>query len=204
VLRLRLESLEDRAPDDVDVAVALREAGRLHRLVEDLLALTRLEHAAPRAVAVALGAAVVERCELWTALGEERAVRLEARTPGDGPFARAVPGAVEQVLDNYLENALRVAPPGTSIVVSADRQGDFSTLRVADRGPGLAPEERERAFDRFWRGPDTATDDGSGLGLAIVGRLVAACGGVARLDDRPDGGTIAVAMFPAVDEPPPA
>ena len=204
VLRLRLESLEDRAPDDVDVAVALRETGRLHRLVDDLLALTRLEHAAPRTVAVALGAAVAERCQLWTALGEERAVRLEARTPGDGPFARAVPGAVEQVLDNYLENALRVAPPGTSIVVSADRQGDFSTLRVADRGPGLAPEERERAFDRFWRGPDTATDDGSGLGLAIVGRLVAACGGVARLDDRPDGGTIAVAMFPAVDEPPPA
>jgi signal transduction histidine kinase len=202
-LRLRLDALDDRTPDDADVTVALREAGRLHRFVEELLTLTRLEHAPGGTVAVDLGAAVAERCELWTALAEEGGVRLQARTADKGPRVRALPGAVEQVLDNFLENALRVAPPASDIVIGADRQGSFAALQVADRGPGLAPEQRERAFDRFWRGPDATGQGGTGLGLAIVARLVAASGGQARLDARPGGGTVAVATFPADDEPPP-
>jgi len=202
-LRLRLEALEDRAPDDADVTVALREAGRLRRLVEELLTLTRLEHEAPATVAVDLGSVITERCELWTALAEERGVHVRAHVAGQGPLARAVPGAVEQVLDNYLENALRVAPSDSDVVISTDQRGSLVELQVADRGPGLSPDQRERAFDRFWRGPDPTGGGGTGLGLAIVARLVAAGGGRARLDARPGGGTIAVATFPAVDEPPP-
>jgi signal transduction histidine kinase len=201
-LRLRLDALDDRAPEDADVTVALREAGRLHRLVEELLTLTRLEHAPGETVAVDLGAAVAERCELWTALAEERGVRLQARTADAGSRVRAVPDAVEQVLDNYLENALRVAPPDSDIVISAERHATFAALQVADRGPGLTPAQRERAFDRFWRGPDPTGEGGTGLGLAIVARLVTASGGHARLDARPGGGTIAIATFPAADEPP--
>jgi signal transduction histidine kinase len=199
-LRLRLEALDDRAPDDADVTVALREAGRLRRLVEELLTLTRLDHAAPHPVAVDLGAVIAERTELWTALAEEHGVHLQARIAGHGPRARAVPGAVEQVLDNYLENALRVAPPESDIVISVGTRDGIAELAVADRGLELTADQRARAFDRFWRGPDPTGGGGTGLGLAIVARLVAASGGQARLDARPGGGTIAVATFP-VDEP---
>jgi signal transduction histidine kinase len=202
-LRLRLEALEDQVPNDADVTVALREAGRLRRLVEELLTLTRLEHAAPGTIAVDLGAVIAERCELWTALAEERGVRVRGRTTGEGPLARAVPGAVEQVLDNYLDNALRVAPPESDIVITTGSQGGFVELRVADCGPGLTPDQRARAFDRFWRGPDPTGGGGTGLGLAIVARLVEIGGGQVHLDARHGGGTVAVATFPAVDEPPP-
>ena len=200
-LRLRLDTLDDRLPGDDDVTVALREADRLHRLVQELLVLTRLENPTDGPVAVDLAAAVAERCELWTALAEECDVRLQARTDPTAPLATAVPGTVEQVLDNYLENALRVAPPDTDIVISAGRNGALAEIRVADRGPGLTPEQRARAFDRFWRGPEATDDGGTGLGLAIIARLVAASGGQAHLEAHAGGGTVAVATLPAVDPP---
>lgn len=197
VLRLRLEALQDREPDDTDVTVAAAEVGRLQHLVDDLLALARLERGETPTRATPLGAVVREHCDLWSALAEDHGVILRSRVAGDGPVARAVPGAVEQIIDNFLENAIRVAPAGSDVVVSAALQDGRAVVRVTDRGPGLRDEDRERAFDRFWRGPDATADGGTGLGLAIVGRLVAASGGEARLDARPGGGTIAVAAFPA-------
>ena len=77
-------------------------------------------------------------------------------------------------------------------MVQAD--ADLTQIQVADRGPGLAPELREHAFDRFWS--ERGTNTGSGLGLAIVRRLVEADGGTVRLDEHQGGGLTAVVRYP--------
>ena len=94
------------------------------------------------------------------------------------------------MLDNLLANALEVAPRGSVVTVAARPAGDWVELHVIDRGPGMSPEERARAFDRFWQaGSGTG---GSGLGLAIVRRLVAADGGEVVLEAEDGGGLDAV------------
>jgi signal transduction histidine kinase len=111
---------------------------------------------------------------------------------------RSVPGRLEQVLDNLVSNALDVAPPGTRVVLAARCDGDSMRLEVRDGGPGMPPEQRERAFDRFWRArTDRRGVGGFGLGLAIVGRLVAADGGTVELEDAPEGGLAVVVVLPA-------
>ena len=179
-LRLRLENGETGA--------ALVEAERLAGLVDELLELARVDASAGSATDLRLGDVVARRVELWSPLAEERELRLEAR--GDGAVVRAGEGRVEQVLDNLLSNALDAAPVGSTIVVSA--QGP--ELHVIDEGPGLTAEQRERAFDRFWR---ASKQPGSGLGLAIAKRLVELDGGTIELRAAPSGGVDAVVRYPA-------
>jgi hypothetical protein len=110
----------------------------------------------------------------------------------------AVPGALEQVLDNLLENALRFAPVGSSVELAVRQAEGWVELHVTDQGPGMPADQRERAFDRFWRGP--ASDrEGTGLGLAIVRQLLEASGGTAELHPNPGGGLDAVAHLRPAD-----
>ncbi|HEX2045195.1 MAG TPA: ATP-binding protein [Gaiellaceae bacterium] len=179
-LRLRLENLEADVPPAGRASLegAVAEVERLSGLVEGLLALARSDASDETAERLNLAALVEGRAEAWSALADERAVMLE--TSQDGPaFVRAAPGRVEQVLDNLLANALEVSPEGGKIRVGTSRGRDWVELHVVDEGPGLDEEERERAFDRFWRG--RRSGEGSGLGLAIVKRLVAADDGQVEL-----------------------
>ena len=100
--------------------------------------------------------------------------------------AFAVPSAAEQIIDNYLDNALEVVPDNSQIVVTITTGAAHVDLTVDDQGPGLSPEDRVRAFDRFWRGRQD--DTGSGLGLAVVSALAQASGGRVWLDESPMGG----------------
>ncbi|MFJ6676689.1 sensor histidine kinase [Actinosynnema sp. NPDC091369] len=102
--------------------------------------------------------------------------------------ALAGPGHLEQVLDNVLSNALGVSPDHGTITVRSGREAGKAVIEVADRGPGLAAADRQRAFDRFWRGPALTGRSGSGLGLAIVKQLVADDGGTASLHEDEHGG----------------
>jgi signal transduction histidine kinase len=104
-------------------------------------------------------------------------------------LALAVPGAAEQIVDNLIDNALSVSPPGTAVDVTVAPAGgtDGVDLHVLDEGPGMSAENCTRAFDRFWRGrSDTG---GSGLGLAIVAKLARASGATAELTPRMLNGT---------------
>jgi signal transduction histidine kinase len=96
-----------------------------------------------------------------------------------------MPGAAEQIIDNLIDNALAVAPPDSEIrlVVRPDGTSGGYELHVLDDGPGLSEEDRQKAFNRFWRGQSTS--EGSGLGLAIVQQLAEASGAAASLDARP-------------------
>jgi len=193
-LRLRLENLEPdldpRAHASLDEAVA--ETDRLTRMVQGLLALAHLEDAGTERAPVDLDAVIADRAASWAPFAAEQDVTLTV-TGHPAGLVDAVPGAVDQVLDNLLANALRVAPPGSALTI--DRYvvpgDDRVELHVIDQGPGMNPTDRRRAFDRFWRAPD-ATDDGSGLGLAIVAQLVRASGGTVTLDAAPGTGIDAV------------
>ena len=98
-------------------------------------------------------------------------------------------------IDNLLENAVRYAPPGTRIELAVSEEGGLPTLTVADEGPGIPAAERERIFERFFRGSTgRQSGPGTGLGLAIVAELVARWGGEVRLLERP--GTAVAVSFP--------
>ncbi|MTV27153.1 HAMP domain-containing histidine kinase [Nitriliruptoraceae bacterium ZYF776] len=196
-LRLRLETAAMSSGDpDGRLEAATAEVDRLVGLVNDLLVLARSEEGRRDPVVTELGPVVEDRVAAWTLVGQERDVELR-HEPGPSVAVWALPGALEQVLDNLLANALEVAPAGSSVEVSVRVEGDGVRCLVADRGPGLSDEDRERAFERFWRAAD-APSGGSGLGLPIVAELVGAAGGSARLLPREGGGTVAeVVLRPA-------
>jgi signal transduction histidine kinase len=111
---------------------------------------------------------------------------------GDQALAQAVPGHLEQILDNVLANALDATPAGRAITLRLAPSLHHVTVHVVDQGPGMTAEQRARAFDRFWQGPDRV-DGSSGLGLAIVQQLVRANGGDVVLAEA-DGGGLDVAV----------
>jgi signal transduction histidine kinase len=184
-LRLRLESL----PPSQDRDAALQEADRLRDLVDGLLALARADAGGEAPARVDVTAVGRERLEAWRPLADEHGVALVARLDGPLPV-RVAPGRLERVLDNLLSNALDASPAGGSVTLSADAAPPWVELHIGDEGPGLTPEQRERAFDRFWRAGSGG--GGSGLGLAIVSQLVAADEGEVELREASSGGVDAV------------
>ena len=198
-LRLKLERARDLIHEDpvgaeARLAAAESEADRLGSIIEGLLLLARTEANTTATERVDVAAVARARTEHWMALAEESGVRIGYHG-AEHAAALALPGAVEQVVDNYIDNALSVSPAGGTIVVSVESGARTVDLHVLDDGPGMSAEDRLRAFDRFWRGASPA--GGSGLGLAIVAQLMAASGGAAELQARPEGGLDASATFPS-------
>lgn len=207
-LRLRLENLQsdlgvgDGDPDGHAVEALERAIGEIERLTEVVSNLLQLARADARVVigVVDLVALVGDRVDTWTAIADERGVELRHDPPATPMGVRCVTGAIEQILDNLLDNALAVSPPGGRIDVEIDPAGEgsqegFVQLRVVDHGPGLDDTGKADAMRRFWRG-DT-TRPGTGLGLAIVETLAAASGGRAALVDTVGGGLTVIVELPA-------
>ncbi len=189
-LRLQLERASELSLRDPDAArervdAASAETERLQRMVEGLLLLARTDRSATT-VEIDLTAIAAERADIWRPLAGERDVQLETILPSR-VLAVAVAGAAEQVIDNYIDNALDACSAGTTIEVVVGEDQGWAEVHVLDRGQGLTPEQLPHAFDRFWRAPD-AEHDGSGLGLAIVHHLAAASGGQVSLSTRAGGG----------------
>ena len=196
-LRLRLERAHDLLESDPAgaaerLSAAEAEADRLSNLIEGLLLLSRTEAADVQRETVDLAAVTRSRVEQWQALALESGVKLRFEGPVNAEVI-AVPDAVEQMVDNYIDNALSVSPAKSRIIVRVITAGSRSSVHVLDQGPGLSSEECSRAFDRFWRA--NSDRHGSGLGLAIVAQLARASGGKAQLAPRPEGGLDASATF---------
>lgn len=196
-LRLRLENLEEGVSPEAreEVTAALVEVERLGRLVSQLLMLARADEPAPGLVPVDLAEAIEDRVELWSAVAEESGLEIVGGTPANGVWATVLPGAIEQILDNLLENAVAASPAGSRIDVVVDAGVDTHAVRVADEGVGMNDAEIEHAFDRFWRS-DT-TRPGTGLGLAIVRQLTEASGGSITMDRASSGGIEVTLVLPA-------
>jgi two-component system OmpR family sensor kinase len=195
------EALEEGAVTPADGArVIASEADRLQQLVGDLLDLARFGRAGftvgRRPVdLVAVADAVVARHQPRAReLGVQLRLAGAAAAWATGDAARLL-----QAASNLVENALRLTPPGGEVTVATAPDG---TLSVADTGPGLAPEDVPRAFDRFYLYDRYRSERvvGSGLGLAIVRELAAAMGGSVEAAARRGGGaqfTIRLQPVPA-------
>ncbi|WP_078632240.1 sensor histidine kinase [Streptomyces resistomycificus] len=211
-LRLRLENLEPNvtARGRGSLTAAVTETDRLSRMVEGLLAMARLEEHAATPQRVDVGAVCAERHRTWAPLFDRQNVSLVLFAGSVGPVL-AVPGAIEQILDNLLSNALRASPAATTVTIELrlhvparralrDARPHWVDLHITDEGPGMTAEQRARAFDRFWRAPG-APKGGTGLGLSLVQRLAHASGGEASVRAAATGGLDAVVRLPSAEPP---
>jgi signal transduction histidine kinase len=162
------------------------EIDRLQEMIEQLLALSRLEGGSAVTVTVNASSIVRSRVEVWESLAAERHIMFRVLGLETAPCV-ALEGALEQIVDNYIDNALTAAPDNSIITVEVQRIQRHIHVDVIDEGLGLSEEKRALAFERFWRGATTENAPGTGLGLAIVRQLAAASGGVAELLPRADG-----------------
>jgi len=187
-----------------DAALDRLEAGvkRAGHLVAQLLALARLDPDAARDPAVPLDLAVLAReaAEEVRPLAEIARLGLDLSLPADAPI-QGHEAALRMAVTNLLDNAVRYTPAGGRVSVRLVEDAAGYRLAVSDTGPGLPADERERVFDRFTRGRDTAAP-GSGLGLSIVREVARLHGGRAWIEDGPAGRGLTVSLWlPARDIP---
>jgi two-component system, OmpR family, sensor kinase len=158
---------------DAEVLADLeRDAARLARLVDGLLTLEREGGATPQLAPVALDRLVADSVRDH----EQVAARLHLGTI-EPLTVQGDEDALRRVLDNLIDNALVHGPSGGDIEIALVGHDGRALLTVRDQGPGPDPQQRERLFERFWRGPDASQRPGSGLGLSIVAAIVERHGG---------------------------
>jgi two-component system, OmpR family, sensor histidine kinase KdpD len=184
------------------IDTARGEAERLNRLVGNLLDMTRIEAGAmkidrqPSDVQAVIGSALEE---LNSRLG---ARQVQVEVPSDLPLAPLDPALMMHVLINLIDNALKYSPAPAPIEISARATAAGVELAVSDRGVGIASEELERVFDKFYRieHPDSA--GGTGLGLSICKGIIEAHGGTIHASQRPGGGTTIIISLPLYGQQP--
>lgn len=180
-------------PEDLGRAVrGIRaESARLADLVEDLLVLARLDVGrTDRREPVELVSITAEAVAASNAIGPEWPAVLHADGPVD---TMGDADALRRALDNLLANVRTHTPPGTRATVRVSRHDtDRARVVVTDDGPGLAADERERAFERFWRADVSRTraSGGAGLGLAIVAAIIEGHDGRATMPESSGGVTV--------------
>jgi hypothetical protein len=181
------------------VGNAAQEVARLTRITNDLLVLARSDEdrlivrPEPTAIAGLLDRSV----ELAAGRAKAAGVDCVSVVPA-GLTALVDADRIRQAIDNLIDNALRFAPGGTRILVTARAAGPDLVIEVADAGPGFPPDFLPQAFERFGR-PDTGrarSSGGAGLGLAIVQAIAAAHGGDATARNRPEGGAVVSIELP--------
>lgn len=184
--------------DEVDLDLVMRriegESARMRELVENLLALARLDEATePAWESVDLVVLAADACSDAAAVDPDRAIALDAPEPvlvqGDTSHLR-------QAVGNLITNALRHTPAGSPISVAVTRIGDRAVLQVRDHGHGLDLDTIEHAFDRFWQADPSRAGSGTGLGLSIVQAIAEEHGGTATAANAPDGGAVFTVEIP--------
>jgi signal transduction histidine kinase len=193
-LQLRLEAIEQEGGfAGEQAAKAQTEVTRLNELVEDLLELARASSVDASGEQVDLGEVARAAVDRWTGPAAKTGKRIMEQISTPVPvWANA--DDLAHVLDNLLENSIRYSTEGAEITVQAKSDGQ-QLLVVSDTGPGIPPADRDRIFERFYRGTTgRKAGPGTGLGLAVVAELVQRWGGEVRVADRP--GMCIEAAFP--------
>ncbi len=193
------ENLLDEVPEEQreELAVILRNARRLSRLVKDLQTLSRLELQgipAEEFEEIDLREVVSAATDLMRPKFEEKNLKLsldlqEARIRGH--FDHLLRAVV-----NLLDNAVKFSPEGGTIEISLTPDQGTWVLSIRDQGPGISPSEKERVFERFYRGR-RGDKQGTGLGLSIVKHIVLAHGGRVEVESEPGAGATFRLILPA-------
>jgi signal transduction histidine kinase len=171
-------------------AIIQGETGRLARIVDDLLDLSRIEHGMAlrvRPVPVAVKPALESAVEVFRRGGSSPSILLAC---DERLGVLADPDALDRIVKNLLANAIKYSPPGSRVMLSAERSPGSVATTIADEGPGIAAEALSRIFEPYFRAPDAArAAPGMGLGLAVVKALVEAQGGSIAVASAPGRGT---------------
>ncbi|MDO7849813.1 tetratricopeptide repeat-containing sensor histidine kinase [Hymenobacter sp. M29] len=187
-----------RAP----VALAHRQARRLSELIDRILDLTKLQagHLAVQAVPTAVAPLLRRVVASFAPLAAARSVALHGAEPLPEELTLLLDAdKVDQILTNLLSNALNHTPAGGTVALTAalPAADGFYTLTVRDTGPGIAPAEQERVFERFYQSPQNQAQGGTGLGLALSRELAELLGGTLTLASVPGQGAAFTLRLPA-------
>lgn len=189
-----IDLIEKKQGEDISnyIEIIRRNTAKLLKMVQNLIACTKMESGALefRREEVDL-TEVVESCVVMLQpLAWERRVRLRYEMGDEAVMVEADPVLLEQAISNVMANAIRYSPEGEEVTISLEPGGEGDIiLTVEDRGPGIPSHQRERVFDKFYRGPQAASGEGMGLGLCIARSVVEAHGGSIWIEDAPAGGT---------------
>jgi two-component system OmpR family sensor kinase len=201
IVRGHLELLDTSDPEDVATTLALveDELMRMNRMVSDLLLLAKSDQPeflrTENVDVAALTSAIFDKI---TGLGE-REWRLDHLAEVDAVLD---PQRITQAVVALADNAVRHTDEGGWIALSSENTGATVRFSVADSGPGVSAEDRDRIFERFARGASARRSDGAGLGLSIVRAIAAAHGGRVTLDSEPGRGATFTVEVPVVASPP--
>jgi heavy metal sensor kinase len=194
-------TLSQPARDETEYREALsavaQQASRLTRLVDDMLVLARADGGGYPMVWSSVNLAeVVDGCvrELTSRAGEKRITVSAVLTPA---VIRGDEALLRRMVGNLLGNALIYTPPGGSVDVALARSNGRVDVRIADTGPGVPEQDRERVFERFVRLDPARAAGGAGLGLAIARWVAEAHGGGVRIVSTGPGGTVFAASLPS-------
>lgn len=203
-LRAQLENMVDGvvAPEPAALEAALDQTERLGRLVTYLLDLSRIEAGAVGLDIrdVPLDGFLAEAAAAAGPVGREKSVRFEVDVEPDHLTVPADAERLHQVVANLLHNAVRHSPPEGVVRLVARRVGGEVRIDVVDEGPGIAPQDRQRVFERFIHGISPTgreSTGGTGLGLSIVRWAAELHGGRVEVADTPTGCTMRVSL-PAI------
>jgi two-component system phosphate regulon sensor histidine kinase PhoR len=184
------------------IAIIERQAERLQRLVEDLLDLSRIESRQfkLKQESVFLDQVTEHVLATFRERAEQRRVKLGSAIAA-GVQVRADARALEQVLNNLVENAVKYGSEGGAVTVRASQDGRMVRVDVADTGPGIEAAHLPRLFERFYRVDAGRSRElgGTGLGLSIVKHLVEAMGGRIEVESAPGRGTTFTVTVPRAD-----
>ena len=180
-----------------DLAEARAEGHQINETFDALLRIAQIEAGARRArfTDVALGEILQTIAEIYTDVAEDDGKVLSSTKLNE--TANRIHGDRElltQMFANLVENALRHCPPGTTIKLSVTRQGDRVVASVADNGPGIPPDEREKVFQRLYRLDHSRSTPGSGLGLSLVRAIADLHGASIALEDCRPGLAVVVSV----------
>jgi two-component system phosphate regulon sensor histidine kinase PhoR len=197
---LRTGALDDPRAAARFVDIIERNAQRLQSLLEDMLELSKLEsnEFKLKRERVELGSVVPIVLALFRERAEKKSVRLAAELARAPAAVEGDARALEHVLSNLVDNAVKYCPAGTRVLVSASLAGDRVNLVVSDTGPGIAAEHVPRVFERFYRVDAGRSRDlgGTGLGLSIVKHMVEAMRGKVWVESEVGRGSTFTVSLP--------
>lgn len=189
--------------DEAGLRSVYDETMRLSRLIETLRELELIDSGELRLelARVELGPALEKAASLFKPQAGEKDIALGLDLPERPPAVMADALRLDEVLYNLIGNAIKYAPRGGSVSLSARREGGRASIRVDDSGPGIPEAERDKVFERFYRTDKSRAQDsgGRGLGLSIAQEIVKAHGGSIRIEDSALGGSSFVVTLPSAE-----
>jgi signal transduction histidine kinase len=187
-LEVTLLSSPSREESEAAIRAAIEAADSLLATFNALLTIAKIENAVARpAVRVDLAPLVADLVDLYAPLAEEKGLALTAEPPVEDASVPADRDLLFQALANLADNAIKYTPAGGQVTVSLRRADGGAEIAIADSGPGIPPDQREKVLDRFVRLDASRHTPGTGLGLSVVRAVAQYHGAVLRLEDNRPG-----------------